>query len=631
MNDGHEHLLEGAARYYRYGQTTAASNTDDALLSVRIYNPHILKYTGFDAMYEAIERATSLGCNVLYTMPFFQALEQAPEGKQAGSPYATKQYVLDKRLNDGQLADNETTEKAVKTYVAYGQSQGLKILADLVPNHIACDSPIFDPTQWQAMQDDAVLGQLATALLQGAVVIDDVFAPSTQKRCPDTAGDWTDVREIRLETPEQIAQAATHFFEPLVEYFAKMGFDGLRVDSPSMLPSEAWQVLHPIIQQKFAAQGKAKPLLYLETVGTQEVSRDKNDYAHALAPDVLCYTNYLWAITDSGMLPQALIQQMANHQPNTDHESKAVDRFFELRDALGKTITFPTSHDVPENDPHTLMNYIKKHVADEQKQHAMYRQLLAVMALPNTGLMITDGAEYGRQPKELFAPDHVTPQASLTVDEQQTYDFVCGLNRTHHLLHENLNKQKTHNHLHTFEWFELAFDPENPNYMGVIFRPLAGEQAYYGATQMVMVKGATQVETALEDKEICALAQKLYASKTPQHAPKHPVALYAVGDFSDQEALALKASCCYNNVYANGVEVDNPTLKPVELPPAAKLADMIEERDRLVKAGASDDLLKEKMAAILNFTRNQDAIALNGHLLGSHHGVDVKADKYQLN
>lgn len=165
------------------------------------------KFSGFDT--EAFDYLKTLGVShVWYTGVVRHATGKAFVKGDAGSPYAISDYY---DVNP-YLADNEQERMAeFESLVKRTHEAGLKVITDLVPNHVACD---YD---------------------RSALPLHDY--------CDY---DWTDTLKINYQAP-----GAWDKMYDIVHFWASKGVDGMRCDMAELVPPEFLKWLFARIKQEF--------------------------------------------------------------------------------------------------------------------------------------------------------------------------------------------------------------------------------------------------------------------------------------------------------------------------------------------------------------------------------------------
>jgi glycosidase len=154
----------------------------------------------FNGVIKELDRIKELGVDIIYLLPFFPVGKLNRKGS-VGSPYSIKNYKEIDPLN-GSLEE-------LKVLIDETHKRGMKIIIDMVLNHTSRDSLFVNES------------------LDYMYLVDG-------KIC-NKVGDWSDVADINYNNDvviEKIIDA--------LEYWAKLGIDGYRMDVCSLIPSHFW-------------------------------------------------------------------------------------------------------------------------------------------------------------------------------------------------------------------------------------------------------------------------------------------------------------------------------------------------------------------------------------------------------
>jgi hypothetical protein len=531
--------------------------------STRMINAFMPVVGSWNALHHAIEyHLPHMEFDTIYVSPLFSPSEASVDNKASGSPYAMIAAGMNPAYNDGEVLTPKQTISKISKTVALAHDKGINMMFDFVPNHIGHDCKIFDPDGYKDLLDDPIFGVMARAIDAGEIKAEDIFAPRHEKRSPEVSADWTDVCEVRASTPEQIANAAKYFWKPYLKYIAKCGRPkeypdlpvNIRIDTPRMLPADAWAVLAPLIEKTLSSPlSKEKPLVMLETIGESRESYAyiKNSFSNKAQEKLLHLNESTLEITPKkDRHPRDVLSGLSinNHDGAywaSHHHDQAV---------LGiNQVGITNTHDMPHcsGEGINISSYLERYGFEGLGFERMKKLYVSMTALVNPSHMVMYGdhidhhfkqPEFGKAEKIEF--NHA--------DDSSAERFMMGLNCTH---------KKIHNSHLSRNWSEIAYDPENPDHMLVILRP---EEGYTGIPTLILVNaheddnipmGKTDNPKENADK-IANLVSKLYSYKTPTEflnkSDMKP--LFLVGEYNLEDVFALQKDH-FSNVYLNGSNI----------------------------------------------------------------------------
>jgi glycosidase len=175
----------------------------------------------------------ALGASAIWLSPLYTN----PQGEFAGNdgrPYTSYHgyWPINSRGLDGRFA----TEEELDAFMAAAHSRGIRVLFDVVPNHVHSEHPwAKDHSAW--FKQDCVCGQGTCDW--GGHIKTCWFAPYL----PDL--DWTN---------DEAAHAAT---DDVMWWFDRWDADGIRIDAVPMMPRAATRRIATAARRRYAHAGHA--------------------------------------------------------------------------------------------------------------------------------------------------------------------------------------------------------------------------------------------------------------------------------------------------------------------------------------------------------------------------------------
>ena len=276
----------------------------------------------------------------------------------AGSPYAIRDYYdISPDLAD--MVENRIAE--FEQLVERSHKNGLKVIIDFVPNHVARQyhsdvkptkvkdfgveddlSVVFDPDNNFYYLPDQKL-ELQFPVQQGESAYEEFPARATGNDCftnRPTVNDWYET--VKLNYGVDYEHGKTNCFTPVPDTWLKMrdillywtakGIDGFRCDMAEMVPVEFWNWVIPKVKTK------NKALLFIAEVynpsqyhnyvhwGLFDYLYDKVDLYDTLR-DVICNHKPTSEITFCWQRLDGLQSKMLNFLENHDEQRIASDFF----------------------------------------------------------------------------------------------------------------------------------------------------------------------------------------------------------------------------------------------------------------------------------------------------------------
>lgn len=164
----------------------------------QVYVRNFSEAGNFKALEAELARIKALGTDVLYLLPVHPIGQKNRKGP-LGSPYSIQDY---RKIND-ELGTMEDFKELIQAT----HDQGMKIMMDIVFNHTAYDSWLFEHhKEW--------------------------FYQNNQGEYTNRVADWWDITDFDYSKDKALY---TYLIDTLIMY-TKMGVDGFRFDVANILP-----------------------------------------------------------------------------------------------------------------------------------------------------------------------------------------------------------------------------------------------------------------------------------------------------------------------------------------------------------------------------------------------------------
>ncbi len=178
-----------------------ALDTEKKLEDLVVYEVFARAYGGFKKVEDDLERIKSLGVNTIWFMPIHPVGKLNRKGN-LGSPYAIRDYrKIDESL--GNAGD-------FKNLVSKAHKMGMKVLMDVVFNHMATDSVLLEEHPDWFMRDEN---------------------GPTRK-----VADWTDVIDFDFSNYDLVK----YLIDTLKFWVKEYDIDGFRCDVAGLVPISFW-------------------------------------------------------------------------------------------------------------------------------------------------------------------------------------------------------------------------------------------------------------------------------------------------------------------------------------------------------------------------------------------------------
>ena len=171
-----------------------------------------------------LDRIAKMGFNWIYVNPYHLP------GK-SGSLYSIKDYYRYHRALKSGNSD-ESTQKDLIEFIKKANDQGMKVMADLVINHTAIDSPLtIQHPDWFVRDDQ---GKIKNPCVKSADIVTVV---------------WHDLAEIN-NLHSQDKDNLWQYWLELIHHYISLGFEGFRCDAAYQVPPQLWEYLINNVKQK---------------------------------------------------------------------------------------------------------------------------------------------------------------------------------------------------------------------------------------------------------------------------------------------------------------------------------------------------------------------------------------------
>ncbi|HKX10904.1 MAG TPA: maltotransferase domain-containing protein [Stellaceae bacterium] len=296
----------------------------------RIYNLFPLLAGRVRDWHDHLERIAAMGFSWIYVNAFHYP-------GFSGSLYATKDPY---RLND-LFADGRDSDEALADFVGAAGRRGLKVMMDLVVNHVSKDALLVsEHPAWCRRDFDGAL-----------------YSP----RVPDPASPtgvtiWADLCELDFDRSDARAGLIAYWTDYL-RHYARLGFAGFRGDAAYKVPADVWRVLIGSVRRE------TPDLVFLaETLGcTPQQVQELADVGF----DYVFNSSKWWDFRSDWLLDQ-----------------------YELGRRIAPSVSFPESHDTSRLAAE-IGSYDPEHLAE----HLRFRYAFA--ACFSAGVMMPMGYEFG--------------------------------------------------------------------------------------------------------------------------------------------------------------------------------------------------------------------------------------------
>jgi glycosidase len=201
-------ILNNIKERIRMAKDTSPSCQNAIIYEIFVRNHSVAG--NFDSVIADLDRIKALGVDIIWLMPVHPVGKEKRKGT-LGSPYAITDY---RSIND----DYGTIESFI-TLIQEIHARGMKVVMDIVYNHVAPDSTVVaEFPEW--------------------LKYDSKEMPTRK------VADWTDVVDL-----DYSQMALWDFQAETLKFWIQIGVDGFRCDVASMLPVDFWRYVREEITE----------------------------------------------------------------------------------------------------------------------------------------------------------------------------------------------------------------------------------------------------------------------------------------------------------------------------------------------------------------------------------------------
>ncbi len=296
----------------------------------RIYNLFPLLAGRVRAWHDHLERIAAMGFSWIYVNAFHYP-------GFSGSLYAIKDPY---RLNE-LFADGRDQDEALRDFLDAAARHGLKVMMDLVVNHVSKDALLVSEHPTWCRRD-----------FDGQLYSPRVADPAS----PTGVTIWGDLCELDYERPDA-REGLIAYWSDSLRHYLRLGFAGFRCDAAYKVPTDVWRRLIP------AARRENPELVFLaETLGcTPAQIQDLADADF----DYIFNSSKWWDFRSDWLLDQ-----------------------YEQTRRIAPSVSFPESHDTAR-----VAAELSDQGPERLAEHLRFRYVFA--ACFSTGVMMPMGYEFG--------------------------------------------------------------------------------------------------------------------------------------------------------------------------------------------------------------------------------------------
>jgi starch synthase (maltosyl-transferring) len=296
----------------------------------RIYNLFPLLAGRVRAWHDHLERIAAMGFSWIYVNAFHYP-------GFSGSLYAIKDPY---RLND-LFADGRDQDEALRGFVDAAARHGLKVMMDLVVNHVSKDALLVSEHPTWCRRD-----------FDGQLYSPRVADPAS----PTGVTIWGDLCELDYERPDA-REGLIAYWSDYLRHYLRLGFAGFRCDAAYKVPTDVWRRLIAA-----ARRDNLEVVFLAETLGcTLPQIQDLADADF----DYIFNSSKWWDFRSDWLLEQ-----------------------YEATRRIAPSVSFPESHDTPR-----VAAEVGNEDAERLADHLRFRYAFA--ACFSTGVMMPMGYEFG--------------------------------------------------------------------------------------------------------------------------------------------------------------------------------------------------------------------------------------------
>ena len=314
----------------------------------------------FKEVTKDLPRIKELGVDMIQLLPIHPIGKKDRKGTY-GSPYSVKDYY--------KISDDLGTLEDFKELVKETHKLGMKIILDMVFNHTAKDSVVFDEhPEFYYYHDNKPANKL---------------------------GDWSDVIDLRMDLiPVQ------DYFINVLAYWLNLGVDGFRFDVASLIPMSFFKRAREKLGEK--------PIFFAESI-------------HKEFTDYILTTNF-YVTLDKDLYPT--FDSSYNYNTYTalfdflNGKTNSIKKY--VSQLLEQEKTFPKTY----NKSTTLENHDQKRIAEVCKNELALKNIVAFSFINKGMAFVYEGEEYKltHQP-ELFEKDVI----EFKLTDESYYQYIKDL------------------------------------------------------------------------------------------------------------------------------------------------------------------------------------------------------------
>lgn len=442
--------------------------------------------------------------------------------KPGGSPYAFADAKMNPLYTNGKQLSVGQTIKTVKDLVTKAAEKDIGIVFDVALNHVGHKPNIS--------KDNPVFRLLAKDIEKGIVTFDQIFCAPDEKRSEiEEAKTWTDVREFRMDTEEQLDNTIKYFVKPYLTFLKKCGCRKVRLDAPHMLPPKFWNKVAPLMVNILSS-----PEVIIESIDPWYHYKPIYDAFPEAARPQLRHMDYQthFNIVCNNSDPRHQLYEIETDDQNDFWAGAHNKNLTNTSVAL-----INCTHDATDDNRQSVKTRLEAFQLNKDDFVACRRLFNALTQLSHKEIirMHTDDGNDFHSQKGLFSACAINP-AEVTTEE--SYSFSKDLNITHQYLHDDKN------HF----WYQAAHVWNQPRCALHIARPKPG---FEGQPVLTFINAANEIVQSADHANFAAVVEKAYKSKKGSEAVPQEVNL--LGLFSDEQIAAVRRH--YGSVRVNGVKV----------------------------------------------------------------------------
>jgi glycosidase len=373
------------------------------------YNQYPGLYENFYTMREDLPRIRELGFQQVWVNPFYTPCQVNPipnMSHRVHSPYAMQNdKVYHRYAPDGDIMVKEYTSTAIDL--------GLTPIFDLVARHIAIDHQLVNGDPKLLKEQGIDTSKWFQRHPNGNLVMHNM----DENYQPLGPNPWCDVAAFNYNDAEIKEQIIKYFWEPFIRNsIEELGFKGIRIDAPAMVPKEILSRLVDIANESCERKYGTQLIVIAETIGRGYM--DENLALKGIMTHTM--NSVFWMPGPEG--GYGYEYSLWNKDDNWFTENKG------MLQQVAPTVGFPGSHDEPR-----YMQQVKdKGITDHQTLDKRMKEKLATAAFASDGGWILQyGDEYGAtKAVDVFKPIAIKYHKDKELQEFDHSEFIYSINRT---------------------------------------------------------------------------------------------------------------------------------------------------------------------------------------------------------